>query len=79
MERRVSTGNLFLLFGQLTSATLTNDLSDIFFQARPVQSMLNSLNRLVLAEVSSETYNMHFPREEISGTYGKYIYIAYEI
>ena len=56
---------MFLWFGQLTRATLANDLSDIPLQAQPVEYTLNSLNRLVLAKVSNQTSNMHFPSEKI--------------
>jgi len=51
----VRTDNLFLLLDQLTSATLTNNLSNVSLQTRPVEPMLNSFNRLVLAEVSNQT------------------------
>jgi len=57
---------MFLLLGQLTSTTLTNNLSNVSLQARLLESMLNSLNRLVLVEVFNHTYNMQFPREETS-------------
>jgi len=60
-ERSVRTINLFLLFGQLTSVTLTNNFSNISLQTRPVEFILNNLNHLILPEVSS----MHFRGEKI--------------
>ena len=65
MERSLRTDDLFLLFGQLTSATLINNLSDIHVQTRSIESMLSSLNRLVPAEVSCQTSNMYFLRESL--------------
>jgi len=65
MERSVGSDNLLLLFGQLTRVALANDLSDIFLQARPVELVFNSLNCLVLSEMSSQISSMYFPREKI--------------
>ena len=63
--------NMFLLFGQLICATMANDFSDILFQARPIESVLNSLNRFILTEVSSQTSIMYFSKEKnLWGTYG---------
>ena len=64
-ERSVRPDNLLLFLGQLTRATLANDLSDIFIQARTVESVFNNLNRLALAEMSSQTSNMYFSRENL--------------
>jgi len=43
-EESVRTGNLFLLLSQLTSTTLTNNLSNVSLQAWPVEFMFNILN-----------------------------------
>ena len=45
--------------------TLSNELNDIFLQARLVEPVFNSLNHLILAEMSNQTSSMYFPREKI--------------
>jgi len=51
----IRTDNMFLLLGHLTSAKMANNLSNVSLQARPVESIFNNLNRLVLTEMSSQT------------------------
>ena len=64
-ERSVRPGNLLLLLGQLARATLANYLGDISFQTQPIELVFNSLNCLVLTEMSNQTSNMYFSREKI--------------